>query len=56
MVVHSMKEQASFGFVTGCHAGDKFMVQAALVRSLTLFKMRAGSWMTFDGLEAKSCA
>jgi hypothetical protein len=30
--------QAPFGFVTGCHAGDKFMVQAALVRSLTLFK------------------
>jgi hypothetical protein len=22
--------QAPFGFVTGCHAGDKFMVQAAL--------------------------
>jgi hypothetical protein len=25
-----MKVQASFGFVTGCHAGDKFMVQATL--------------------------
>jgi len=22
--------QAPFGFVTGCHAGDKFMVQATL--------------------------
>ena len=27
---HSMKVQAPFGFVTGCHAGDKFMVQATL--------------------------
>src|SRR5947207_8507520 len=26
----SMKVQAPFGFVTGCHAGDKFMVQATL--------------------------
>ena len=25
-----MKVQAPFGFVTGCHAGDKFMVQATL--------------------------
>lgn len=25
-----MKLQAPFGFVTGCHAGDKFMVQATL--------------------------
>jgi hypothetical protein len=25
-----MKIQAPFGFVTGCHAGDKFMVQATL--------------------------
>jgi hypothetical protein len=25
-----MKVEASFGFVTGCHAGDKFMVQATL--------------------------
>jgi hypothetical protein len=25
-----MKLQAAFGFVTGCHAGDKFMVQATL--------------------------
>lgn len=25
-----MKAQAPFGFVTGCHAGDKFMVQATL--------------------------
>jgi hypothetical protein len=25
-----VKVQASFGFVTGCHAGDKFMVQATL--------------------------
>jgi hypothetical protein len=25
-----MKVQASFGLVTGCHAGDKFMVQATL--------------------------
>jgi hypothetical protein len=25
-----MNIQASFGFVTGCHAGDKFMVQATL--------------------------
>jgi hypothetical protein len=25
-----MKVQARFGFVTGCHAGDKFMVQATL--------------------------
>jgi hypothetical protein len=25
-----MKEQAPFGFVTGCHAGDKFLVQATL--------------------------
>ena len=27
---HRMKVQAPFGFVTGCHAGDKFMVQATL--------------------------
>ena len=26
----SMKVQAPFGFVTGCHAGDTFMVQATL--------------------------
>ena len=25
-----MKGQAPFGFVTGCHVGDKFMVQATL--------------------------
>ena len=25
-----MKVQAPFGFVTGCHAGDKFMVGATL--------------------------
>jgi hypothetical protein len=25
-----MHVQAPFGFVTGCHAGDKFMVQAIL--------------------------
>ena len=25
-----MKVQTPFGFVTGCHAGDKFMVQATL--------------------------
>ena len=25
-----MKVRAPFGFVTGCHAGDKFMVQATL--------------------------
>src|SRR5919109_4135570 len=25
-----MNVQAPFGFVTGCHAGDKFMVQATL--------------------------
>jgi hypothetical protein len=25
-----VKVQAPFGFVTGCHAGDKFMVQATL--------------------------
>ena len=25
-----MKVQAPFGFVTGCHAGDKFMVQVTL--------------------------
>ena len=25
-----MKVQAPFGFVTGCHAGDKFLVQATL--------------------------
>ena len=25
-----MKVQAPFGFVTGCHAGDKYMVQATL--------------------------
>ena len=25
-----MKVQAPFGFATGCHAGDKFMVQATL--------------------------
>ena len=25
-----MKVQAPFGFVTGCHAGDRFMVQATL--------------------------
>jgi hypothetical protein len=25
-----MKVQASCGFVTGCHAGDKFRVQVAL--------------------------
>ena len=30
MVVHSMKVEAPFGFVTGCHAGDKFFVQATL--------------------------
>src|SRR5215813_6298093 len=26
----AMKVQAPFGFVTGCHAGDKFMAQATL--------------------------
>src|SRR5438094_4209267 len=26
----SMKVQAPFGFVTGCHAADRFMVQATL--------------------------
>ena len=30
MVIHSMKVEAPFGFVTGCHAGDKFLVQATL--------------------------
>jgi hypothetical protein len=25
-----VKVHAAFGFVTGCHAGDKFMVQATL--------------------------
>src|SRR5438093_8763519 len=25
-----MKVQAPFGFVTGCHSGDKFLVQATL--------------------------
>ena len=25
-----MKVQAPFGFVTGCHAGDKFLVRATL--------------------------
>ena len=30
-ISHSdMKVQAPFGFVTGCHAGDKFIVQATL--------------------------
>ena len=27
---YNVKVQAPFGFVTGCHAGDKFMVQATL--------------------------
>ena len=42
-----MKVQAPFGFVTGCHAGDKFMVQATLA-SMNIFVLKflfAWWWM-----------
>src|SRR5437763_2518700 len=48
MVVHSMKEQAPFGFVTGCHAGDKFMVQATLA-SMRHYCPKVPICLTVDG-------
>jgi hypothetical protein len=43
-----MKVQAPFGFVTGCHAGDKFMVQATLA-SMRHFCPDVPICLTVDG-------
>ena len=43
-----MKLQAPFGFVTGCHAGDKFMVQATLA-SMRHYCPNVPICMTVDG-------
>jgi hypothetical protein len=37
--IKKVKIQAPFGFVTGCHAGDKFMVQATLASMRYYFPM-----------------
>jgi len=43
-----VKVQASFGFVTGCHAGDKFMVQATLA-SMRHYCAEVPICLTVDG-------
>jgi hypothetical protein len=43
-----VKVQAPFGFVTGCHAGDKFMVQATLA-SIRYFCADVPICLTVDG-------
>jgi hypothetical protein len=43
-----MKVQAPFGFVTGCHAGDKFMVQATLA-SMRYYCPDVPICLTVDG-------
>jgi hypothetical protein len=43
-----MKVQAPFGFVTGCHAGDKFLVQATLA-SMRHFCPNVPICLTVDG-------
>jgi hypothetical protein len=43
-----MKTCADFGFVTGCHAGDKFMVQATLA-SMRHFCTEVPICLTVDG-------
>jgi hypothetical protein len=43
-----MNVQAPFGFVTGCHAGDKYMVQATLA-SLRHFCAHVPVCLTVDG-------
>ncbi len=43
-----MKVQAPFGFVTGCHAGDKFMVQATLA-SMRHYCPQVPICLTVDG-------
>ncbi len=43
-----MNVQAPFGFVTGCHAGDKFMVQATLA-SLRYYCPHVPVCLTVDG-------
>jgi hypothetical protein len=43
-----MKVQAPFGFVTGCHAGDKFMVQATLA-SMRHYCPNVPICLTVDG-------
>ena len=43
-----MKVQAPFGFVTGCHAGDKFLVQATLA-SMKHYCPDAPICLTVDG-------
>jgi hypothetical protein len=43
-----MKKEASFGFVTGCHAGDKFMVQATLA-SISHFCPKVPICLIVDG-------
>ncbi len=48
MVVHNMKVEAPFGFVTGCHAGDKFMAQATLA-SMRHFCPDVPICLTVDG-------
>jgi hypothetical protein len=45
---HVMKAQAPFGFVTGCHAGDKFMVQATLA-SMRHFCPKVPIGLVVDG-------
>src|SRR5436309_4617750 len=44
----SMKVQAPFGFVTGCHAGDKFLVQATLA-SMRHYCPEVPICLTVDG-------
>ena len=43
-----MKVQARFGFVTGCHAGDKFLVQATLA-SMKYYCPEVPICLTVDG-------
>jgi hypothetical protein len=43
-----MKVQAPFGFVTGCHAGDKFLVQATLA-SMRYYCPNIPICLTVDG-------
>src|SRR5438034_11382029 len=44
----SVKVHAPFGFVTGCHAGDKFMVQATLA-SMRHYCPKVPICLTVDG-------
>jgi hypothetical protein len=48
ITLRNMKVQAPFGFVTGCHAGDEFMVQATLA-SMTHFCPEIPICLVVDG-------